>query len=430
MRDIFLFAIIFASVPVCFLRPWIGILVFSWISYMNPHRFTWGPAYDFPFAKIVAVVTIAGLLFTKDKMSLPKTRETLLIVLLGIYFTFTNFFAFYPDQAWIQWEKVIKVLVMTLVTIVLINDRAKLKYLVIVIAFSIGLLGIKGGIFSLATGGEHRVYGPAGSLIADNNEMALALNMILPMLFFLAADEKHRRFKMILWFTFGMSVISTIFSYSRGGFITLAVVGAILLYKTRYKVLVIPVISLVLLISIPYVPAQWFDRIESIKTYEESQSAMGRIYAWYTAFNVAKDRPLYGSGFEGLQGNTRYRYSPKPFSTALDVHSIYFEVLGEHGFLAFGFYMAILVSTLVMTQKMKKISFSHPEYQWVNSYSNMLQISVIAYMVGGIFLGRAYFDLFYHLVAMTVIVRVLVERQWKNNQAGATAAPSGMLKRQ
>ncbi len=429
MRDIFLFVIIFASVPFCFLRPWIGILVFSWLSYMNPHRYTFGPAYDFPFAKIIAAVTIAGLFFTKDKMSLPKTRETLLIVFLGIYFTLTNFFAFYPDKAWIQWEKVIKVLVMTLVTIVLINDRAKLKYLVMVIAFSIGLLGIKGGIFSLATGGEHRVYGPPGSLIADNNEMALALNMILPMLFFLAADEKHRRMKMILWFTFGMSIISTVFSYSRGGFITLAVVGAILLYKTRYKIFLIPLISIILLISIPYVPAQWFDRVESIKTYEESQSAMGRIYAWHTAFNVAKDRPLYGSGFEGLQGNTRYRYSPKPFSTALDVHSIYFEVLGEHGFLAFGLYIGLILSTLLITQKLRKFSFSDPEYQWVNSYSNMLQIGLIAYMVGGIFLGRAYFDLFYHLVAMTVIVRVLVARQWKSNQEGVTVVPSGMLKR-
>lgn len=418
MRDIVLFAIIFASVPFCFLRPWIGVLVFSWISYMNPHRFTWGFAYDFPFAKIIAVVTIAGLFLTKDKMSLPKTRETLLIVLLGIYFTFTNFFAFYPDQAWVQWEKVIKVLVMTLVTIVLINDREKFKYLVMVIAFSIGLLGIKGGIFSLATGGAHMVYGPPRSLIADNNEMALALNMILPMLFFLAADEKHRRLKMILWFTFGMSVISTLFTYSRGGFITLAVVAAMLLFKTRYKVLIIPAISVVFLIGISYAPSQWFERVESIQTYEESQSAMGRIYAWYTAFNVAKDRPLYGAGFEGLQGKTRFLYSPAPFRTALDVHSIYFEVLGEHGFLAFGFFITLLASTLSATQKLKKISFSAPEYQWVNSYSNMLQIGLIAYMVGGIFLGRAYFDLSYHIVAMVVILRVLVQRQMNNNQAG------------
>jgi probable O-glycosylation ligase (exosortase A-associated) len=430
MRDIILFVIIFALIPVCFLRPWIGVLVFSWISYMNPHRYTWGPAYDFPFAKIIAVVTIAGLFLTKDKMSLPRTRETLLIILLGIYFTVTNFFAFYPDQAWIQWEKVIKVIVMTILTILLINSREKLKYLALVIAFSIGFLGVKGGIFSLATGGEHRVYGPSESLIADNNEMALALNMILPILFFLATDEKHRRMRTILWFTFGMSIIAAVFTYSRGGFITLAVVGAILLAKTRYKILIIPAVSLLLFISVAYVPAQLFERVESIKTYEESRSAMGRIYAWHTAFNVAKDRPLYGSGFEGLQKKTRFLYSPKPFSTALDVHSIYFEVLGEHGFLAFGLYMAILIKTLAVTQKLKKFSFSHPEYQWVNSYANMLQTSVIAYMVGGAFLGRAYFDLFYHLVAMTVIVQVLVERQWKNNQAGVTAVPSGRLKRQ
>ena len=101
MRDFILFGVMFGLLPFCFLRPWIGVLVFSWISYMNPHRFTWGTAYDFPFAKIAAIVTILGLLFTRDRMPLPKTKEVALIIFLGVYFTFTNFFAFYPEAAWI-----------------------------------------------------------------------------------------------------------------------------------------------------------------------------------------------------------------------------------------------------------------------------------------------------------------------------------------
>jgi probable O-glycosylation ligase (exosortase A-associated) len=411
MRDLVVFGVIFAILPLCFIRPWIGVLVFSWISYMNPHRFTWGAAYDFPFAKIVALVTIAGLFLTRDKMPLPKVRETILIIVLGAYFTFTNFYAFYPDLVWSQWEKVMKILLMTLVTMILVNNQKKLKYFIMVIVFSIGFLGVKGAIFSIATGGQHMVFGPPASLLADNNEMALALNMILPLLFYLAVNEESRRLKMAFWFTFVMSIISTVFTYSRGGFITLAIVGVILLFKTKYKVLVIPLVLLVLFLSISYIPKQWFGRIETIKTYEQSLSAMGRIYAWYTAWNVAKDRPFYGAGFEGLRGGTRFRYSPNPTSTAGDVHSIYFEVLGEHGFVAFGLFVALILSTLLMTQKLKTISISNSEYQWVASYSNMFQISIVAYMVGGLFLGRAYFDLFYHIVAMAVIMKVLYLRE-------------------
>ena len=72
MRDIILFGIIFGLLPFCFLRPWIGVLVFAWLSYMNPHRFTWGAAYDFPFAKIIAVATIAGVFLTRIKCPCQK----------------------------------------------------------------------------------------------------------------------------------------------------------------------------------------------------------------------------------------------------------------------------------------------------------------------------------------------------------------------
>ena len=47
-------------------------------------------------------------------------------------------------------------------------------------------------------------------------------------------------------------------------------------------------------------PQQWFERMATIKTYEQDASAMGRINAWNMAFNLAKDRPL-GGGFDAFQ---------------------------------------------------------------------------------------------------------------------------------
>lgn len=410
MRDFILFGIIFGLVPFCFLRPWIGVLVFAWLSYMNPHRFTWSAAYDFPFAKIIAVVTIFGLIFNKEKMSLPKTRETIFIILLGLYFTFTNFYAFNPHAAWFEWNKVIKILIMTLVTILLINDRKKLKYLIMVIAFSIGFLGIKGAVFTLATGGKYMVLGPGGSFFSSNNDLALALNMALPMFFYLAKDEENRKLKTVFWFTFVMSMVSVIFTFSRGGFLTLAGVGTLLLLKSKHKILAAMVVSVALIIGMTYIPEKWFKRMETIKTYEEDRSAMGRINAWYTALNIAKDRPLTGGGFETFSWQVFDRYAPNP-DDVHDVHSIYFEVLGEHGFVAFGLFIALIFFSLSTTRKLKIFAGKNKDLKWVENYSDMLQISLIAYMVGGTFLGRAYFDLFYHIVAMGIIMKVLVERE-------------------
>ena len=383
---------------------------------MNPHRFTWAAAYDYPFAKIVAIVTIAGLLFTKDRMSLPKTRETLLIVLLGLYFTLTTFFAFNQNAAWIQWEKVIKILIMTLATMVLINDSKKLKYLVMVIAGSIGLLGIKGGIFSFVTGGGFRVYGPPGSFFADNNDMALALNMTIPMLFYLAKNEKNKRLKMAFWFTFASSIVSVVFTYSRGGFLALAIVLAFLFFKSQHKTIAVMILSVVLIIGAIYIPVQWFERIDTIRSYEEDSSVRGRINAWKTALNLAKDRPLIGGGFETFIRPVFRIYAPVR-SNVHDVHSVYFEVLGEHGFVALGLFILLMLYSLSTAQKLKKTVRDNHDFKWVEDYSSMFQMSLIAYMVGGLFLGRAYFDLYYHIIAMIIIMQALVNKEivQKNN---------------
>jgi len=378
---------------------------------MNPHKYSWAIEY-YPFARIVALITIAGLLFTKDKMTLPKTRETILIVLLGLYFTFTSFFAFNHYSVWLQWEKVIKILIMTLVTMMLINNRVKLRYLVMVIALSVGFLGAKGGIFSLATGGEFRVRGPNESFFGENNDMALALNMTLPMLAYLARDEVNKRLKLVLWVTFILCIISVIFTYSRGGFLTLVGVLLFLLLKSRYKSLSIILISAALIVGALYIPVKWFDRVETIKSYEEDPSAQGRINSWKTAINIAKDRPFIGGGFETFIDPVFNRYAPNQ-GNVRDVHSIYFEVLGEHGFVAFGLFILLILFTLLTTQRLKRIARTRDSLTWVENYSNMFQVSLLAYMIGGIFLGRAYFDLFYHIVAMAVIMRVIVEKEIK-----------------
>lgn len=414
MRDLILFAVIFGLLPFCFLRPWVGILVFSWVSYMSPHRFTWGMAYDFPFAQIVALTTLAGFLFTKDKDRFHMERETVIVILMWIIFSLTTLSAFHPDTALSMWEKTSKILLMALVTIPLFIDKAKLKYLLIVTALSIGFLGIKGGVFTLAHGGSYNVKGPAGSFMYGEGDFGLALNMTLPILFYLARNEENLKIKLLLNTAFVFSIISIIFTYRRGAFLGLSAVVFLLMIKSKKKLLSAAVLSLALIAAPLFITEKWTERMGTIQTYDEDSSAMGRINAWRMAWNVVKERPLQGAGFEGLTGSTIDIYSPDPDATAGDVHSIYFEVLGEHGFAAFGLFMALLVSSLLSLRKLKKSFKDKPEYKWICDYSDMIQVSLVAFMVGGAFLGRAYFDLFYNLIVIVIILKVLAKREQEN----------------
>ena len=181
MRDIVIFGIIFGLVPVMWKRPAIGDLVFMWISLMNPHRLAYGPAHDFPFAMMVAAITIMAVLFSREPRQYPVTMPTVLLVLFMIWTTVTTLFAISPPfLVNPEWSRVIKTFVMVVVTIMVVQKEEDLKKMVWILALSLAIFGAKGGLFTLATGGSYRVLGPSGSYIAENNSLALALVMAAP----------------------------------------------------------------------------------------------------------------------------------------------------------------------------------------------------------------------------------------------------------
>ena len=150
-------AFVFAMLPICLAHPWIGMLMWAWLGYMNPHRLTWHFSYTMPYAIMVAVATLVGLLFTKDRKPMPWVRETYLLSALWLLFTLSTVFALYPGDAWKRWYFVSKILLFTYVPLLLLQDRKRLKWFLLVIALSIGFYGLKGGIWSIGKGGAGTV---------------------------------------------------------------------------------------------------------------------------------------------------------------------------------------------------------------------------------------------------------------------------------
>ena len=419
MRDYILLSIILGSLPIIFFQPYIGVLLWAWLSYMNPHRMAWGAAYDFPVAATVGAATIFSMLFSKEEKRIPWSPVTITLVMFIFWMSFTTLFALIPGGAVDALTKVIKIQIFTFVTIMLFQSRDRIKWLVAAIALSLAFFGVKGGIFTILTGGENRVWGPPESFIEDNNALALALVMSIPLMWYLLISISSKWFKLGLWALMILSGISIIGSYSRGAL--LAVVGllTVFFFQSKKKF----VIVLMLLVTIPiawnYLPEKWFDRMETIRTYEQDASAMGRINAWWFAFNVAKDRPLVGGGFNVFDITIFPRYAPDPedFHAA---HSIYFSVLGEHGFVGLLLFLLLGIHTMQSCNWIIRNTNDYADLKWAHDLMKMVRLSLISYAVGGAFLGLAYFDLYYHIVGIVVVTRYLVER---GLQASQTSMP-------
>ena len=192
MRDFLIVVIVLGSVPLALIRPQIGILVWFWLSLMNPHRWAWGYAQDFRVALVAGSATLLGWIVSREAKAPPNAFIVYALAALTLWVSLAALFAIHPEIAIPKWEEIIKILLMTFVTMCIVQSRARIDQLVWVIAISIGIYGLKGGLFAIATGGHYRVYGPADSFIADNNSLACALIMILPLFQYLRRIASSR----------------------------------------------------------------------------------------------------------------------------------------------------------------------------------------------------------------------------------------------
>ena len=418
MRDIALTLIFFGILPFVFSRPYVGIYLWTWFGFMNPHRLTYGFAYDFPFALIIAVVTLLALFTSEEPKRIPWTRETVLLLVFALWMLFTTFFAFYPDLAWTQWNKVWKIILMIYVTMMLINTRRKLDWLIWVIVLSLGFYGVKGGIFTILHGGVYRVQGPIGSFISGNNEMGLALIMTIPLMRYLQLQANS------IWIHQGVTVamlltgIAAIGTQSRGALIGMAAMGSLLWLKSRNKMFTLVSLLVIVGAVAAIMPQEWYDRMRTIETYQQDSSAMSRIYSWRTAFNIAKNR-ITGGGFDTFHESVFELYAPRDFTRTSDAHSIYFEVMGEHGFIGFAMFMLLAWFTWDTGNRIRRQAAKETDTKWMADLAGMVQVSMIGYGGAGAFLGLAYFDFYYSLIAIIVICSVLLKEQMIHMHAAA-----------
>ncbi len=181
MRDVLLVVFMVGLLPLLMWRPTWGALAWVWWGIMNPHRLAWGFAQTIPFAQAIFVVTALGALFSREPKRLKGGTATFVLLLFVGYMIFTTTIALVPDKAWPMLERAIKVQIGTLMALTLLYRRDHVVALVWVIVLSIGFYAIKGGVFTLFTLGQYRVWGPEDSFIADNNAFALATVMSIPL---------------------------------------------------------------------------------------------------------------------------------------------------------------------------------------------------------------------------------------------------------
>lgn len=404
MRDLAVMAVVFGALPFIPFRPVLGLGVYAWLAYMRPQDLAWG-IKSMQLSMWVAVFTLVGLLLASGREKFFTLRiQTLLLFALGLWFFIACKLAVIPDlsEKWI--DVYLKIILISLITTGLVVTRKRIEFLVTVIAFSLGLLGLKNGIYAVLSGGAQFLNGPGGFMI-DRNAYAVALNMAIPLLVAVGMTAEWKALRVAALTLVPFCMITIFCTFSRGGLLTLGVVGAMLVWRTRRPVLAAVVLAVgmgaFLYTASDQVKTHYAERSGSIAEYEEDASAMGRIRSWGVAVKMWADHPITGVGPRNF--TQQYRY----YAVTDDVHvahNSYLQMLAETGLPGFLLFVSLIGVSLWRLEMIR----NQDKKSWAGIYAGMMQISILAFCAGGLLLDMALFDLLYQLTALSVSLEVAI----------------------
>ena len=418
MKDMLILAIVVVLALSALRRPWVGLIGWTVISLASPHAHFGFAAASWPIAMGVGGCTLVGMLMTRDRQNPLAGAPTWWLLAFTLWISMALPNSIFFEESLPLWMRSMKIFLMTFVALTLLTDRPKLDAFIWANVASIGFYGVKGGIFTIATGGSYRVWGPGG-FIEGNNEVALAVICAMPLVRYLQTQMTNRKISLAMTLAIGLCAITALGTYSRGALLGLAAMGAFFWIKGRNKVTWGFLMVAVGLAGVSLMPKEWFARMDTIQTYGEDSSAMGRINAWWTAFHVAQDH-FFGGGFMIWEKSVFARYAPIPEDVHA-AHSIYFQVMGEQGFIGLFLFLCIGVSTWWTARRLIQAGKTDPAQRWAADLGAMIQVSMIGYGVTGAFLSLAYYDLPYNVMVIAVVALRQVRKQ-QTSPAGAPAA--------
>ena len=426
MRSILLSLIILGCLPVILVKPYFGVLVWSWISYFNPHRFVWGFATEIRFALIVGGLTIIAYLFSREPKRLPSSSLTVVLFLFIGWIAFAELFALYPWEGEGDLNQAVKIIAFNgFLTMALLTSRERIHWLIWVIVASIGFYGFKGGAFTILTGGSYRVFGPPQSFMADNNGLALALLMVIPMIRYLQLTAESRWTRLSLAVGILLCLASVFGSHSRGALVAMVLMFPFFWWNSSRKLLTGSLAVFCLAIGLAFMPAHWTERMQTIQTYQEDGSAQSRLQSWRYAFDLANSRPFVGGGFGAFAKNYTNTAREEFTDSYWNAHSIYFQVLGEHGYVGLLLFLALLGGSFFKAGQIARRTRGDPELKWAHDLASMLQVSVVAYAIAGAFQNLQFFDLVYHIFAIIIALGAVVKQTEEGKSRVAIDRPAG-----
>lgn len=425
MRDLMFAMMMLVAIPLAIARPFNAYLFWAWTSVVIPTSYFYGFMANARLNFLYAILTLLLIAFGRVPWkSYQANRVTWWYLAFMLHATLVFLLAYRGNPFNVEYyELLVKGLLFCLVMPFFVRERVHMHALIIVIVLGFGLHGVLNGLKTLVSGGGHNMLGPAGTMLADRNHLSTALALTLPLLYYLRQQSNQRLVRLVFLGGFVVVALAIAGSGSRGGFIALALVSGWLVVTSRKRWTALALLGVMTVAFVSLAPEQWFDRLSTIETAGSDESFMSRLVTWKVSSAVALGNPIFGGGFHAMQVQAiwdqyvaapslmDFLNQPVAITSAMAAHSIYFEIMGDMGFVGLFIFLGILFQAMRTRYVIKRqLRTMGRQWFWARDMADMLMLSIIAYMVGGAAVSLGYFEVIYMVVMLMEMLRLHVAR--------------------
>lgn len=419
MRDLaLLLFILFASYYIL-RNPFIGVALSIWTSLFTPNLWVFGFGQSLRINFLFLALFLISFIINKSKIKNTNYTLTSLCFMHIAFFLLGTLSAAFTisqeDVVWLEWSYFYKTLLLYFFVVVVVHTEIQVKTVIWAMILSVSFIGFTEGLKYVASGGGHVIEGVLMSKMQDRNALALAMNMILPLLFLLRNYTENAKVKNLLLIIGIFNILAIIGSFSRGGLIGLIVVGFFYFLRSDRKILISVFAVIIAISAVNFMPDRWSQRMNTIESADKDESFLGRVVAWKQAVLIANDHPIVGVGFKGGQNQAIWTFykpdfdifnsiintSETNFVQAKAAHSIYFQVLGDMGYTGLFLFLLLLFTSYRFIRFAEK-NLSHDRF--FHDLAGMLKISLASYAIAGAALSLPYFDILYVIFGLSTIV--------------------------
>ncbi|MEQ8515020.1 MAG: putative O-glycosylation ligase, exosortase A system-associated, partial [Chromatocurvus sp.] len=296
MRDLLLVGFLFVAIFYAFKRPYLGVVAWVWIALTAPADWAFGFSQSFRLNFTIVIVTALSYLVVMKHKSFRPGKIGFWVLAFGFWTLVSTLLTMKADPGWVfgYWTQFMKVIMLFVFVVLLLRRRLHIDTFVWAIVLSVSSYAAMEGVKFILSAGGHRIVGRAG-IIADRNDLAVAINMCIPLLVYLIYATQHRWIRLGLWGLLALNVVGVVGTYSRGGFIGLIILAVAMWMNSRHKVGLAVLAFLLLPIVYQSAPDAWKERQSTISTAaEEDGSFIGRLWAWKISTLIALDNPMTG----------------------------------------------------------------------------------------------------------------------------------------